>query len=131
VPGTSGPATYDLIVRGPNGFLQRYAGAIDGTADARLKTTPQRAEIHLTNRAATPQVLTVALDEAYAADSPLQTVSVASGATAVSAWSLARSDGWYDLTVRSAADRSFLCRFAGSTGSRNTDPAIGRMRLTA
>ena len=121
---------YDLIVRGPNGFLQHYAGALDGIADARFVADPDGgAQLHLHNRGHAPLVFTVAMDEAYAAGRHAETLTVSPGATAISRWPLAASDGWHDLTIRIRGNDRFLRRFAGSTGNRRTDPAIGTMRL--
>ncbi len=122
---------YDLIVRGPNGFLQHYAGALNGTADARFVAEPGGARLLLVNRGQAPISFAVALDDAYAADRRAETLMVAPGQTAASRWQLAASDGWHDLTVRVSGDDRFLRRFAGSIGSRRTDPAIGAMRLRA
>jgi phospholipase C len=122
---------YDLIVRGPNGFLQHYAGALSGTLDARFEAADGAARLHLTNGGKMPVQFSVAMDDAYAADRRTQDILVAPGATATSLWPLAKSDGWHDLTVTASGDDRFLRRFAGSIGNRRTDPAIGAMRLKA
>jgi phospholipase C len=123
---------YDLIVRGPNGFLQHYAGTLDGRVDAHFAAKPEGgAHLHLVNRRATPATFTIALDAAYAADRHLDKVTVAAGQSATSRWPLTASDGWHDLTIRVAGEDRFLRRFAGGIGNRRTDPAIGTMRLTA
>ena len=123
---------YDLVVRGPNGFLQRYAGALDEMADARFAAEPGGgALLRLGNRGKVPLTFSVVLDQAYAGDRRTDTVEVGPGGSTTSRWSFAASDGWHDLTVRTAGDDRFLRRFAGSMGNRRTDPAIGTMRLDA
>jgi phospholipase C len=123
---------YDLIVRGPNGFLQHYTGACDGQADARFVAEPDGgARLLLFNRGTAPVTFTVTLDAAYAGDLHMDEVTVAPGQAGTCRWPLAASDGWHDLAVRVAGDDRFLRRYAGSTGNRHTDRAIGTMRLTA
>jgi len=122
---------YDLIVRGPNGFLQHYAGALAGRAEARFEAADGGVRIHLANTGTAPVRFAVTMDTAYAAGRPVERLTVEPGRTATSLWPLAKSDGWHDLTVTAAGDDRFLRRFAGSIGNRRTDPAIGTMRLTA
>ena len=121
---------YDLIVRGPNGFLHHYAGALDGAADARFVAEPGgNTRLQFANHGKAPLIFMVALDQAYAGDRHTETVKVGPGEFTTSRWSFTASDGWHDLTVRTTDDDRFLRRFAGSTGNRRTDPAIGAMRL--
>ncbi|PMY01498.1 phospholipase domain-containing protein, partial [Pseudomonas sp. GW460-13] len=59
-------------------------------------------------------------------------LTVPAGATLRDRWDLAASDRWYDLTIRSPDDPTFLRRFAGKVENGRpgrTDPAIGEMRL--
>jgi phospholipase C len=56
----------------------------------------------------------------------------ASGRPARAVWSLAASDGWYDIAVTSPETPGFVRHYAGhlETGrASRTDPAIGPMRL--
>lgn len=122
---------YDLIVRGPNGFLQHYAGALSETADARFVARPGGASLKLANRGTTPVLFSVTLDAAYPTARRSEILKVAPGSAANSEWSFDASDGWHDLTVRLAGNPNFVRRFAGGVGNRRTDPAIGSMRLTA
>jgi len=122
---------YDLIVRGPNGFLHRYAGALAAGPEARFEAAGDGVRIHLANHGKAPVRFAVAMDGAYAGRRPAEQLTVEPGKTATSLWPLAKSDGWHDLTVTAGGDDRFLRRFAGSIGNRRTDPAIGTMRLTA
>jgi len=122
---------YDLIVRGPNGFLHHYAGALAAGPEARIETAGDAVRIHLSNAGRTPVQFAVTMDDAYAGRRPAERLTVEPGRTATSLWPLAKSDGWHDLTVTASGDARFLRRFAGSIGNRRTDPAIGTMRLRA
>ncbi len=76
-----------------------------------------------------------AMDRIYrlgAGEARVRRIAAASGETARSLWSLAASDGWYDIVVTSAATPGLVHRYAGhlETGrASRTDPAIGLMRL--
>jgi phospholipase C len=122
---------YDLIVRGPNGFLQHYAGDLHDAIHARFVVLQGGAQIHLSNRDAVPATFSVTMGDAYPAERRSETVTVAPGQAAISHWAFDRSDGWHDLTVRLADNPGFVRRFAGSVGNHRTDPAIGMMRLIA
>jgi phospholipase C len=122
---------YDLIVRGPNGFLHHYAGTLAGGPEARFEAVGDGVRVHLANTGKAPVRFAVAMDAAYAGRRPAEYLTVEPGKTAASLWPLAKSDGWHDLTVTAVGDDRFLRRFAGSIGNRRTDPAIGTMRLTA
>jgi phospholipase C len=130
---------YDIVVRGPDGFLQRYAGGLDSKAVmAEAGLAPGKngeARLMLGNRTDRPLHFIVRLDEAYACDGPRERrIVVPARQTATQGWSLAKSDGWHDFSIRLAEDARFERRFAGRlTGTEKlvTDPAIGAMRLEA
>ena len=133
-------ATYDLTVRGPNGWWRRFAGSlVPGAPRVEVLLVQQSAgggvELVLRNESDLPQVLTVALGEHYPADgSRTRTVHVRPGTEAREHWPLAASDHWYDLLVTLAEAPRFVRHFAGKveTGRPGrTDPGIGPMRLTA
>lgn len=131
---------YDLTLRGPNGLWCRLAGgfAADAPAcEAQALARPDldAVEIALHNHGTMPQTFLVALDPDYPTlGDRRRRVSVAPGKTVRDLWRVDRSDHWYDLSITVEGDSAFLRRFAGKveTGrAGRTDPAIGRMRLTA
>lgn len=121
-PATSG---YDLSVHGPNGFYRRFT---DGRS--RLDVTPTYGErddklaITLTNRGSKRVEVTVR--DGYNAR-PV-TLSLRPGVTERATWALARTHGWYDLTVSVAGDAEFAYRCAGHVENGKdsiSDPALG------
>ncbi len=67
-----------------------------------------------------------------AGEARVRRLVASSGEAAHSFWSLAASDGWYDIVVTSPATPGLIQRYAGhlETGrASRTDPAIGPMRL--
>lgn len=127
---------YDLSVHGPNGFFSRYAGLLTPdapSAEAVLDPTigGNAIRILLMNNGPTPIDYVVTLDPAYAmAPMHRQEHRVAAGGQVASVWSLAATNGWYDLLVTMPSNRFFARRFAGAARTTTvTDPAIGAMRL--
>ncbi|HEV2634861.1 MAG TPA: phospholipase C, phosphocholine-specific [Actinocrinis sp.] len=118
---------YDFSVHGPNGFVRRFtgtAGAAGPEVGARHFADSCLVELTLTNHGAEPARLTVA--DSYGNQEPI-TYTVRPGATALLAVNPKRSNGWYDVSVTSAQDKTFLRRLAGhvETGRPSTsDPAI-------
>jgi phospholipase C len=124
---TAGSAgVYDLTVHGPNGFLRqlRGPGTIAGPeVTARGDADSGNLRLALANPADSPAALTIA--NGYGGAS--QTVTVAAGATLELTIDLQASQRWYDISVTSDADETFLRRFAGHVetgGSGVSDPAI-------
>ncbi|MFI9357476.1 phosphocholine-specific phospholipase C [Streptomyces lydicus] len=117
---------YDLTVFGPNGFLRTFKG--DGKkagpeVTARHDATAGRVELTLTNRTGTDCHLTVT--QAYGGAH--ETFTVRAGATVKHAFDLRASKRWYDLSVTSDTDKTFLRRFAGHVENGRpgvSDPAI-------
>lgn len=117
---------YDLSVYGPNGFLRSFKG--DGKkagpeVTARHDATAGRLVLTLTNHGSTDCHLTVT--NAYGGAS--ETYPVRAGATVKKPLDLRASKRWYDLSVTSDTDKSFLRRFAGHVENGETgvsDPAI-------
>ncbi len=117
---------YDLSVYGPNGFLRTFRGS--GTT-AGPEVTARHAgrgcavELTLTNTGTTACRLT--LSNAY--DGKKETFTVAPGRRVVHTVNLRRSKRWYDLSVVSDQDGTFLRRFAGHVENGEpgvSDPAI-------
>ncbi|MEU9499916.1 phosphocholine-specific phospholipase C [Streptomyces sp. NPDC048196] len=117
---------YDLSVFGPNGFLRTFKG--DGKkkgpeATARHDATTGRLVLTLTNPGSTDAHLTVT--NAYGGAA--QTYPVRAGATVKHEIDLRASKRWYDLSVTSDTDKTFLRRFAGHVENGQvgvSDPAI-------
>ena len=124
---TGESATYDLTVTAPNGFLRRFAGSSAGTSqEVTASHDKDLGSLHLTwvNSGATPVTCTVT-DNSYG--QPPRTVKALPGIPVREDFSLHESHSWYDLTVTSAADPSFIRRFAGhvETGRASvSDPVL-------
>jgi phospholipase C len=130
--GTAGPASYDLSVHGPNGFLRSFKGSLAGRGNANLtvKATCDAVVEHpgitldIQNRSAKASKLTIL--DAYTHQTVTEVVQP--GRTLTWHSSLAGSFGWYDLTIQDESDSSFVQRIAGhvETGHDSvSDPAIG------
>jgi phospholipase C len=122
------PLAYDLTVVGPNGFIRGVAsaGVVTATQVATVcyEITQGNLSLNLSNTGTAPSTFTIA-DNRYGV-SP-QTVTVAAGQTVQTAWSLASSKRWYDISVTSGTDAHFLRQFAGyvETGAAGvTDPSM-------
>ncbi|MFI1737768.1 phospholipase C [Streptomyces sp. 2333.5] len=117
---------YDLSVYGPNGFLRTFKG--DGKkagpeVTARHDATAGRLVLTLTNHGSTDCHLTVT--NAYGGAT--ETYPVRAGATVTKPLDLRASKRWYDLSVTSDSDKTFLRRFAGHVENGEpgvSDPAI-------
>ncbi|MFF3490556.1 phosphocholine-specific phospholipase C [Streptomyces sp. NPDC002795] len=118
--------TYDLTVHGPNGFLRAFRGP--GTTKAPEVTARHVADsgnlsLTMTNPTDTAAHLTVT--DAYGDKS--ETFTVKPGATVRHTVDLRASKRWYDVSVASDADKTFLRRFAGHVENGQagvSDPAI-------
>jgi phospholipase C len=125
-------AGYDFSVHGPNGFLCQFKGNFPSDKDR----SPTQIEVgyvcdasagnirlRLTNRGAAMRQVLVA--NAYDDE---KSFTLRPGGSAESAWVLAGSHGWYDLSVTTSGSDGFLRRIAGhvETGRASfTDPANG------
>jgi phospholipase C len=121
-------SAYDFSVHGPNGFLRQFKG-LPGSAGpeitARHNGDNGQVRLILTNKGATAVRLTIT--DAYGKSHPAA-YHLRPGARAVHTANPARSHGWYDLSVVSDQDGTFLRRLAGhvETGRPSmSDPAIG------
>ena len=119
---------YDFSAHGPNGFLREFKGRL-ATAGPEVTTSHDghgsRVKLVLSNHGHTTVRLTVT--DAYGCARP-ESYQLRPGASRTHTAALDATHGWYDLTVTSAEDATFLRRTAGhvETGRVSTsDPAIG------
>ncbi|WP_433285780.1 phosphocholine-specific phospholipase C [Pseudonocardia sp. CA-142604] len=119
---------YDFTVHGPNGFLRRLAGHTSNAGpevSARHRSAGSEVQLVLTNSGARTVRLTV--NDVNQTDQSAA-YRIARGGRVVHTARTADSGGWYDLSVVSDGDGTFLRRLAGhvETGRTTmTDPAIG------
>ncbi|MEU6763006.1 phosphocholine-specific phospholipase C [Streptomyces sp. NPDC046853] len=117
---------YDLSVFGPNGFLRVFKGpgkTAGPEATARHDKTTGNLKLTLTNTGGADVDLSVS--NAYGGGA--QTFKVKAGGTVQHTVDLRASKRWYDVTVKSDADGTFLRRFAGHVENGLagvSDPAI-------
>ncbi|MFJ6572611.1 phosphocholine-specific phospholipase C [Streptomyces sp. NPDC091292] len=118
--------SYDLSAHGPNGFLRTFQGpgkVAGPEITARHDARTGNLRLTLTNAGAK----TVRLTLSHAYGGRPETLKVAPGATVTHTVNLARSRRWYDLTVVSDHDTTYLRRLAGhvETGREGvSDPAL-------
>ncbi|MER5933040.1 phospholipase C, phosphocholine-specific [Streptomyces sp. NPDC002054] len=116
----------NLTVWGPNGFLRTFKGPTKKAGPeitARHDATTGNLLLTLKNTGTTAVNLTIT--NAYGGTP--QTLRVAAGSTTTHPVDLRTTARWYDVTVISDLDTTFLRRFAGrvETGAPSTsDPAI-------
>ncbi|MFG2769927.1 phosphocholine-specific phospholipase C [Streptomyces sp. NPDC048350] len=119
---------YDLTVTGPNGFLRGFRGpgsTAGPEVTARHDAVAGNVVLTMTNPGAAAVTLTVTSAPAYGGLS--QRVAVAKGATVTHTVDLRGSKRWYDLTVVSSGNSTFLRRFAGHVENGTpgvSDPGI-------
>ncbi|MFD7342242.1 phosphocholine-specific phospholipase C [Streptomyces violascens] len=117
-----------LSVFGPNGFLRTFQspGKTAGPeVTARHNAGTGNLDLTMTNAGKATAHLKVANASVYGGAS--QTFTVATGATVKFTVDLRGSKSWYDVSVTSDADATFLRRFAGhvETGATGvSDPAL-------
>jgi phospholipase C len=117
---------YDLSVFGPNGFLRTFKGpgkTAGPEATARHNANTGNLDLTLTNPGSVDSHLTVS--NAYGGKP--QVFKVRAGAVVKCTVDLRGSSSWYDVSVVSDSDSTFLRRFAGhvETGAIGvSDPAI-------
>jgi phospholipase C len=113
---------HDLWVLGPNGFHRRFAGTATGI-ELSARTKGDAMQLILTNTGKEARIVFVEGAEPWR-------VSLAAGATQTKTF--ATKQGWYDLTVRDAADATWLRRLAGriETGKDSiSDPLMGGVAI--
>ncbi|MDI3403940.1 phosphocholine-specific phospholipase C [Streptomyces cavernicola] len=117
---------YDLTVHGPNGFLRTFKGpgkTAGPEVTARHAASDGTLALTLSNAGAAE----VRLHLADAYGGPGEEFTLAAGATVKHTVHLDAGKRWYDVTVSSESDGTFLRRFAGhvETGEPGvSDPAI-------
>ncbi|MDI3385535.1 phospholipase C, phosphocholine-specific [Streptomyces sp. B-S-A8] len=117
---------YDLTVHGPNGFLRAFKGpgrTAGPEATARHVAADGALALTLTNAGA--EEVRLHLADAYGG--PGKSFTVAPGKAVEHTLRLDAGKRWYDVTVTSETDGTFLRRFAGhvETGEPGvSDPAI-------
>ena len=125
--------TYELSVRGANGFLRQFKGTVALTAGAarpELQTSYNVANdsiwLTLSNLGGQQACQFTITDNAYGASAA--SYSVSAGQTLAISCLLTDSFGWYDYTVSCNADAAWSRRVAGhlETGvASRVDPMIG------
>jgi len=126
--GSSTDTSYDLSVYGANGFLRTFAGSYGkGSANLTVKgiyeTEYEGVILNVHNHGTTTEHVHIV--EAYSGQTT--TVRLDPHQSFETFWQLKKSFGWYDLTVTTSSDKSFLRQLAGhvETGKDSvTDPAI-------
>jgi phospholipase C len=118
--------SYDLSVHGPNGFLRRLRGRAGKGPEVSASHEGDlvRVRLVLTNNGTETVKLTVR--DAYGEDRPAE-YRLRPGAHVVHTAQPRRNHGWYDLSVTSDHDPTYLRRLAGhvETGGPSTsDPAL-------
>ncbi|WP_405595615.1 phospholipase C, phosphocholine-specific [Streptomyces sp. NBC_01410] len=117
---------YDLSVHGPNGFLRTFKGPGNTSGPevtARHIASSGSIRLTITNTGSTTCRLT--MTQAYGGAK--QTFTVRPGGRVVHTVDLCRSKRWYDLSVVSDRNATFLRRFAGHVENglpSVSDPAI-------
>ncbi|MDX3748514.1 phosphocholine-specific phospholipase C [Streptomyces sp. AK08-02] len=116
---------HDLTVHGPNGFLRVFKGRGKGAAgpEVTARHVGDDLELTLTNKGA--KTVELKLSSGYGGHP--RTIRVRAGAVVRHRVDLGASKRWYDLTVTSESDASFLRRFAGHVENGRagvSDPAI-------
>ncbi|MDB5457651.1 MAG: phospholipase phosphocholine-specific [Caulobacter sp.] len=124
---------YDLWVLGPNGFHRHFKGEGDGglVVGSTQDRSRGRVLLALRNVAAAPIEALVTPNAYDGAHNPWR-IRIAPGAQVTHAWSLAKTGGWYDLSITVTAQSAWLQRLAGRVESgRDTvsDPALGGAAL--
>ncbi|MGH8077714.1 MAG: phosphocholine-specific phospholipase C, partial [Lysobacter sp.] len=126
---------YDLSAHGPNGFLRVFQGdllkarAVGGAnpeVQASVDLINDQLLLRFTNQGSGPCKLT--LRPNLYSSAPARTYTLAAGASVTDNWPLAATSHWYDFSVTSDTDITYVRRLAGhvETGLPSTsDPAIG------
>jgi phospholipase C len=115
---TYGLGWYDLTLYGPNGFLRRFAGNIHqagGKLEAASGVSAAGGVPTLTLQLSNggKSAVTFQISANGYGGSAAQQVTVAAGASQTLSWNLSGVYGWYDFTVATSSDGSFVRRLAG------------------
>jgi phospholipase C len=124
--GTWAAGNHEFSVHGPNGFLRWIKGRAGNGPEVTAVHDADGARIRLTLTNRGGETVTLTVTDAYGQDRPA-TYRLRPGAHAVHTAQPRRNHGWYDLSVVSDRDDTYLRRLAGhiETGGPSTsDPAI-------
>jgi phospholipase C len=118
---------YDLSVRGPNGFFRAFRGSREGAAlEVRTEYHARAGKVALTVTNTGPHRVRVRVADAYAGRTASHTVGPERTVTVVE--NVARTRGWYDLTLTVDGDDTFRQQLAGHVENGRdsiTDPLMG------
>jgi len=126
------PATYDICLRGPNGFVRSFRGArTGGIVQVECRHAPASDEVVLafTNPGTRPLNVAVT-DNAYG--SRPKRFRLAARQSREERWNLTKSGHWYDLSVACSESPAFERRVAGHVetgGVSISDPAAQKPTL--
>ena len=130
----AGLASYDLEVRGPNGFFRAFKGTLGAAAHAQVKVRAEASEdgdgLRLQLHNAGTQTARVSIQDSYSRRSHV--LEMRAGAAASSHWSLEHQARWYDLQVIVEGDTRFGVQLAGHLENGEpgiSDPALGGLTL--
>jgi phospholipase C len=119
---------YDVSVHGPNGFFRRFKGGSPESASVDVTASYDDGEdeitLELTNFGSQPVEVRVRVGY----NSRPTTLALGPAETERRQWSLARSRGWYDLTVTVQGAPGFEYHYGGHLENGRdsiTDPALG------
>jgi phospholipase C len=125
VGATADDTAYDITVMGPNRFLRHFTGDVDSsgrTAQVEAEYSEEghghghgsalRLALKLTNTGSRAVTFTVASNH-YMKDRTVSYHVPAHGHATHTVDPLAKSDGWYDLTVKLSGDSSWSRRYVG------------------
>ncbi|MFE9764086.1 phosphocholine-specific phospholipase C [Streptomyces sp. NPDC005808] len=116
--------SYDLTVHGPNGFLRTFKGpGKEAGPEVTARHVGDNVELTLTNNGS--GTVNLKVSDGYGGKP--KSFKLRSGASVKHTFDLRASKRWYDLTVVSDADASFLRKFAGHVENGRpgvSDPAI-------
>jgi len=129
---STGAATYDLSVHGPNGFMRGFKGSI-GVGGANVETRVAYDEaanaitLTITNRSG--DSVSITISNRYAGDRTSQRLNAAESLGL--RWDVARTFGWYELVITVDDDGVFEQRFAGHLENGHdsfSDPLMGGLQ---
>jgi len=124
----AGESDYDLSVYGPNGFFRGFKGTLAGRGNLdvreRYEANGQQIVLTITNHGS--RTVSVRISNRYTSTRELLTLRP--GEDGSESWSLTRTSGWYDLTIKVDGDSHFEHRFAGHLEDGEdsiSDPLMG------
>jgi phospholipase C len=117
---------YDVEVHGANGFYRHLAGAAASGPELTTEAIPSSDELEITIANPGPALRVMVRDNLTRR--PVTAYELPSG-NSVRVLVGGSTHGWYDVTITSSADPSFLRRLAGHVENGRasiSDPALGR-----